>query len=245
MYTKNNLGLVCLLIPFVLISLKELSYGQVVNDNDSAAVENTLSVFRKSLKSQLWLFNGVEDPGYPAGLVGSPYYLTDKLSKGSVIYDGVTYHNVPLLYDMLKQAVVIEYFNTPFRIRLLDDRLSSFSFSGHHFVKVGNNAGLVNLEEGIFEICYSGSLRLLARRYALSRNVISGNKMATTIESHVKFYIIRDRTAYSVNSAKTALKIVGDNGEIKEYLKKNKFKYKKDKERVLTEIVSYRDNISR
>lgn len=226
---------------FILLFGTGILHGQDPNLTDSIAIKNTFSIFRQGIAVQLRLYNGIEEREYTSELIGSPYYLNDSLTSGSVTYDGIKYNNVFLMYDMLKESVIIKYFDTPFRIRLLNDKLNSFNLSGHQFVRITPKDNIRDIKEGNYDQLYKGSFRLLAHRSALAQEVISDNKVQTRINRGVQYFIIKDNAAYLINNSRYALKIVQDNGVIKSYLKKNKLKYKKNKEEVLLKIVSYRD----
>lgn len=212
---------------------------------DSVAINNTYQFFNREMAGQLRLYNGIEDLGYPPNIIGSPYYLNDSLTLGSVIYDGIRYNSVPLMYDMVKDVVVVKYFDTPFNIRLLNSKLTSFDLLGHHFVVIGSDGANADLNPGIYDQLYNGTCQLYAHRSALTQQVISDNKGTIRINQAVQYYIVRDKIAYPVNSMKSALRLIKDAGRIKSHLKKNRLKYRESKEVVLKEIVSYPDNISR
>lgn len=220
-------------------------FAQNLSITDSMAINNILQIFKEKIAGQLRLYNGIEDSGYPLNIIGNPYYLNDSLILGSVDYDGNRYHNVPLMYDMVKDAVVIKYFNTPFNIRLLNSKLTSFDLSGHHFVVIDSIMAIGNLKHGIYDQLYDGTYQLYVRRSALTQQVISNSKVVVRINRAVQYYIVKDQVAYAVNNMRSALRLVEDAGVIKSHLKKNKLKYRKAKEAVLKEIVSYHDNISR
>lgn len=196
------------------------------------------------MSGQLRLYNGIEYIGYPTGTLGNPYYLNDSLTLGSVTYDGIKYDSVPLIYDMVKDVLVIKYAGTPFRIRLVNSKLSSFDVSGHHFVRIEKNS-IPGLKAASYDELYNGSCRLLALRSALTPTVIIEKKAVIRIDPKEYYFIVMDSITYPVSSARVALRIVKDNGEIRTYLKKNKLRYRKQKDLVLTTIVSYHDKISR
>lgn len=233
---------------FVILSLFlfflpwQVLHAQRDQGTDSLARKNTVGLFQKKLAEQLNVYNGVEELGYPSDIIGNPYYLYDHPVAGSVTYDGVTYYTIDMLYDMVKDVLVIKYATTPSRIRLLNSRLQSFDLAGHHFVRVVAADSIRNLKEGTYDELYSGRNRLLVLRRALTQNEIVDRKAVIRIDPRISFFIVKDGSAFAVGNARQALKIVGDKGAIRSYLKKNKLKYRKQKELVLTKIVSYADS---
>ena len=217
------------------------AHAQAAGRSDSLARRNTIDLFQKKLAEHLNIYNGVEELGYPPDIIGNPYYLYDHLVAGSVTYDGVTYLDVQMQYDMVKDALIVKYATTPSRIRLLNSRLSSFDLSGHHFVRVTAADSIKNLKEATYDELYSGTWRLLVLRSAFTQNEIVDRKSFIRIDPKVAYFVLKDRNVFPVRNARQALKVVGDKGAIRSCLKKNKLKFRKQKELVLTKIVTYAD----
>ena len=95
------------------------------------AINNLTHLYYQALGDQAGLYNGpVYDPYIPPITEGNPYFLTESFSTGSVSYNGLNYEQVPLLYDIVRDEVVVRH-PTGFPIALIKEKIDSFSFSGH------------------------------------------------------------------------------------------------------------------
>ncbi len=108
------------LILLMLFYNHSISQG-LSTDSSSPAYKNAVGFYNQSLNEELHLFNGKEDKGYAYRFDnGTPYFLTNDWSKGSLNYDGKVYENVSLLYDVVSDEVVYLYFDKISRIRLVN-----------------------------------------------------------------------------------------------------------------------------
>lgn len=220
-------------------------FGQINSQTDSLAIENVISLYNRSSEAQAKLYNGVEDVGYDRKIAGSPYFLTSELTNGGVNYDGKYYDNIPLLYDMVQDELVIQYYSGPFRILLQKDKTQSFNILNHHFIHIAPGDSLASqLKPGYYDQLYNGSLKLLARRTSSIIQVINpGNKTGQKFLSKNEYFIIKNGRSYPVSGISSALKITDqDERQVKGNLKKKNLKYKSQPEPVLVFIVSYQDN---
>lgn len=220
-------------------------FSQINSQTDSLAIENAISLYNQSSQAQATLYNGVEDVGYDRKITGSPYFLTNELAHGKVRYDGKEYINIPLLYDMLQDQLVIQYYSGPLRILLQKEKTQSFDLLNHHFIHITPSDTLASqLNPGYYDQLYSGSLKLLARRTSSIIEVINpGNKTGQKFTSKNEYFIIKNGRSYPVSGISSALKITDlDEKKMKAYLKGKNLKYKSQPESVLVLIVSYQDN---
>lgn len=237
MLLVKRFAFLCLLIAFIGVD----SVFSQNNIPDSSAKARAISRFREKMGAQLKLFNGTEHLGYPRDMIGNPYYLNTSLVNGTVVYAGIMYNDVPLMYDMVSDHLIIKYYNTPFNIALSNVKLNSFDFSGHHFVRVVPADSISGLAEGNYDQLYHGRYSLLARRQAFQKDVIVGQKAFSSVSPKIFYFIIKDSVAHPVSNVRSALKIVEDKGEVKAYLRKSGLKRRADKEVLLKRIVSYYD----
>lgn len=220
-------------------------FGQINSQADSLAIENAISLYNQSPQAQSKLYNGVEDVGYDRKIAGSPYFLTNELVNGKVFYDGKEYINIPLLYDMVQDELVVQYYLGPFRILLQKEQTQSFDLLNHHFIHIKPTDSLVSqLKPGYYDQLYSGSLKLLVRRTSSIIQVINpGNKTGQKFTSKNEYFIIKNGRSYPVSGIASAIKIAEQNEkQLKAYLKKKSLKYKSQLESTLILIVSYQDN---
>src|SRR5450631_1679752 len=92
---------------------------------------NVKEFFQNEIKEDAHLYTGKEFIKYSVNIKGHPFFETDQMQNGTIFYDGTLYENVPLLYDIVGQEVVINRFDSGEGIRLLNEKIKYFTFDGH------------------------------------------------------------------------------------------------------------------
>ena len=93
----------------------------------------TQTYFQNELKEDAHLYTGKEYYRYTAGVKGYPFYITDQMQPGEILYDGTIYKDVPMLFDAVRQVVVINQYQQDNRIQLLTEKINYFILNGHRF----------------------------------------------------------------------------------------------------------------
>ena len=88
-------------------------------------------------------------------------------TPGAIDYDGVLYRNVPMLYDIYSDKVVVLLYNHYSKFSLLKERVKSFDFLDHHFVNIRadsikNNIALNMVSPGYYDELYKGKLQVFS-----------------------------------------------------------------------------------
>ena len=90
--------------------------------NDSLLVERSkqaaISLYNQATHDILPLYNGSEFVNTNYTVAYNPFYASVELTPGNIWYDGTEYRNVPLIYDILTDEVVINYQGMNYKIRL-------------------------------------------------------------------------------------------------------------------------------
>ena len=117
------------------------SFGQTAMNDSSylqTSITQAVSNFYKSIGQQSRLYDGQEYLPYDPHTKGNALFPYDVQGwePGEVTYDGVLYKNVPMMYDVYKDAVVVLLYNKFTMFSLLKTRVHDFSFSNHHFIRL-------------------------------------------------------------------------------------------------------------
>src|SRR5579859_1618862 len=143
--------------------------GQMPSEDSSfrLAQLRAISVYHSNAGPQSPLYNGIEHLAYGPSYKGMPYFQSRSGSIGSIVYDGSLYTNVRLLYDQVRdQVIVISGDN--YEIGLFMDRVEQFSIYDHHFI---HNA------TGTYDQLCTGQLTILVKRSKLVTELIIGNEL--------------------------------------------------------------------
>ncbi len=244
MYFRSQIRI---LLPLIFLQLPVVRiFAQSPADDSISFVKtlnNALAVYYQSAGDQSRLFNGTGYTGYPFVFAeGSPFFLTDKGLKGSILYDKVEYQDVDLLYDELMGAVIVQDENH--RIQLSNDRISGFTMGNYPFVRIVHDS-LSNSTPatGYYNILYEGKLSVLKKQIKTIRLVYSFSQELTRVIDLKTIYYFRNNNAYSpINDQKELLNFFPQRKkEIQHYIKTNKLNFKKDPDNLLVKVAVYYD----
>jgi hypothetical protein len=240
-------GLPAMLTLFCFICCKNATAQ--LNSADSisyqSAFANTRAIYDKQVGDQSPLYNGSQYASY--GFVfksGSPYFISEQFNDGSVVYDGILFSNLPLLYEDLSEFLVTK--KDGYLLQLINARISSFVISGHQFIRLiadSSNRGIS--KTGFYEILYPGRSTVLKKTSKDIQEVASIYEgVLHFIEESDSYFIKRGNVFIRVRSVNELLDVFHDHQkDIQHFIKKNKLKFRKDKENILIKVAGYYDQI--
>lgn len=238
----KQLLLICIALPGYAC----IAQDSVTNNNYSAiALHNAVTNYHHYIDKQSRLYNGIEYFGYSPKIEGIPYYLENTWQRGSIVYDGIAYDTVQMMYDIVKDRIVILHFNSFFRLALFSEKVKSFTVMGHHFVRMErdslNNSPLVT---GFYDQLYSGATSVLARRSKFIEETVKETLERKFVEQY-QFYVFKGGKYHTVRTKKGLFSLLKDHSrEIKQHLKKKKLKFRKDKENSILQAAIHHDSLN-
>lgn len=231
-----------------------------LNSADSAALNNSIAgainFHNATLGENIHLYNGPENTGYNHLASGNPYFLADELQDGTVFYDGTCYQNVSMLYDLVQDNVVIlqyavnksgasEEYKKIMRQDLVRSKISWFTLPGHEFVRLVADSSAMGMPEGFYERMYNGKVKLFVKRSKKYVEVVKGLDLERRYELTTNYYVQQNGKYYPVKSAKSLPGIFKDKKrEVNSFYKKNRKKYKRNKEQLIFETTRYYDQLT-
>lgn len=236
-------------VVFIMIGINAFSYAQN-NNKDSlflkTAVENTLQVYYNNIGDQAAKFNGVQYPGYTISFAdGHPYFKVNVLNKGSILYDGVLFKDVDLLYDEVADCVVFQ--DSTHRIQLVNEKLKSFSILEDRFERIENNeANKTNITTGFYQILAEGKATLYKKETKqIKEKYTNNNELSTLFEITTHYFIKKESQFFEINNKKSVFAILEPySKDLVQFAKKEKLNYNRDRDFMLTSIISHYNKIA-
>lgn len=207
--------------------------------------------FYKAIGQESRLYNGHEYQPYDPRIKNNALFPYDAKTWaiGEVDYDNITYSGVPMMYDIYKDAVVVQLYNRFSMFTLLSERVQNFSFSGHHFIRIevdqiANNKA--ELTTGFYDQLYAGKLEILVKRRKTIQNSSNAAAASETFFSETNdYYLKKGNMYYKISSKGSVLKLLKDKkGELQKYLRQNDIVYGDNPEFAMVKIASYYDQIT-
>lgn len=204
--------------------------GSYYNDTASALYFN-------SLQETLPLYNGRVFYGYP-GIHEHAFYPATGWHNGSVLFDGIWYHNMSIMYDTyMDEVIILHPTSTP--VRLISDRIQQFRFENFHFERLGpyTYSGLKN---GFYQRMVSGPVTVYVKR----SKKIEENIVDLTLERKFvitdQYFAVKEGIYTPIYKQKSMLELVKSKRQgVVQHLKQQNLKFKKDREKAIVEMAEF------
>ena len=233
---------------FLLTAISSFSQNlqtDIIQKQD--VMEGVVTNYYKAIGEQSRLYNGPEYNFYDPIIKGNAYYYDAvNFTPGTVEYDGFVYKNVPLMYDIYKDFVVVLLPNKSAKFRLLSDRVQSFDLLDHHFVYVNTDGEKdKQVNSGFFDQLYKGKVEVLIKRSKSIQSSSGVSAVETYFTSKKQMYIKNKGRYYSVGGEGSLLNALKDKKkELKQYIRTNNIKFGDDEEQAMVKVATYYDQIT-
>lgn len=231
---------------FILPGIAVLAQDTATNNNFTAvAVQNAISSYHHYIDKQSRLYNGIEHIGYSPQIEGNPFFPENKWQRGSITYDGIFYDTVQMMYDAIKDRVVVLHYNGFFRIALFTEKVSSFSLLNHQFIRIERDS-LQNaaLETGLYDQLYAGRTAMLVKRHKFIEETVKDVLERKFVEKY-SYYLLHNGRYHIIRTKKGLFALLKDHArEVKQHLRKQKLKFRKDKETSILQAAIHYDSLN-
>ena len=216
------------------------------SDPRKPAIDTTIALYHQFTDKQSRLYNGPEHIPYAPSLEGHAYFLDKLIHKGTVVYDGMIYNDVKMQYDLIRDNLVIVHFDGFFRMNLVTEKVKEFSFNDHHYVRLErDSANGLPFATGFYDKLYSGKLMVLAKRTKRIEETVTDKVIQKVTEKNF-YYVYNGKEYNHVRSFKSLLSNVKDRSkEVRQYLRKSKIRYRKDRENAIVKAIEYYDSLKK
>jgi hypothetical protein len=211
----------------------------------STAENNAIHYYYQFIDKQSRLYNGADHMGYSSRIKGHAYFETRELRIGTVDYDGLEFSNVPMVFDLLKDQLVILHFNKLTKLSLVNEKVKDFTINNHHFIRIVKDS-LHNqtLTTGFYDEVYNGKSAVLVRRSKFIEETVTDHLEQNFAELNF-FYVKKEGTWKTVKTYKGLLGLFTTNArDVRRYLKKSKIKFRKDRETAIVKAAAYYDTLN-
>jgi hypothetical protein len=232
-------------LRFIILFSITQGFGQT-QDADTAfvklAANETVQRYQKAMAPQLKLYNGSRYVAPPHSLEQHPYFSSDDWIMGSVFYDGESFRNVPLMYNILSGELITEHYTSGHPIRLIFEKLRHFSIAAHHFEKMDNTSGLPSV--GFYDVLYEGTTRVLAKRQKILREHFTNIEIEISFDEKARYFILKNGVYFTVSSKASIFKILADEKkQLKNFLRENRIIFSDNKELAIKRLAVHYDTL--
>jgi hypothetical protein len=220
-----------------------LSVDSLKNSQD---LSYPITLYFSSIGENAHIYNGYEYMTPDSRIKGSPYFLTDGMVPANIYYDDAYYKDIPVLYDVVRDLVVLNRLDQNFRISLISEKLTSFSLQNHSFIRITKDSTHgVDLVTGLYDKLYGGKSTVLMKRRKIVVDFQEYSTLGVKYVEQNQYYVKFEGRYVETNSKSAVLKLFRTKkSEIKSFLRKNKLKFKTDFGKTLVAASAYYDQLT-
>jgi hypothetical protein len=211
-----------------------------------AATHNAVTSYHLYIDKQSRLYNGIEYYGYSPLIEGFPYFRENTWQRAHIVYDGIAYDTVQMMYDIVKDRIVILHYNSFFRLALFGEKVKEFTVMDHHFIRIEHDSLKSSPPvTGFYDQLYKGSTSVLARRSKFIEEIVKETVERKFILQD-QFYIRKKDTWHIIRTRSALQALLKDHArEVKQHLRRKKLKFRKDRENTIIQAASFYDSLKK
>lgn len=214
---------------------------------DTQTKDSVVALFNNTVKGNLGLYNGSEYLYGGHNVKGFPYFKSDDILKGSVLYDGNLYNDVPMRFDLTTNELIILDRTQNFPIKLITSKLDYFIIDSSRFINAADNYGIpLSQTTDFYQVLYNNNSTVLARK---EKQLILSSKLDENDSHYIEFdwyYIYANGKLYKVDKEKSVLNAFEEKkADLKKFIKANDISFKKNFENAVVRTAAYYDQLKK
>lgn len=215
-------------------------------DEASPGTRQALALYDSATVGSQHLYNGKQYFVYDSREVEHQFFLTDDWTVGSVFYDGQRFEQVPLLYDVFKDQLVVRYRRGFGNVTLQSPKVRSFTLAGHDFVRVEADTGRVEgLRTGFYDQLYTGKTKVLARRRKDRLQQLSETKITILFPIKDQLFVYKNGEYQPVRSKSSVLALLPEYKRLlRKELRKQNLSFRDNREEAIINMASHYDELT-
>lgn len=202
-----------------------------------------LASYKEELPYFQELITGGQYVESPKSIEGHPFYFSRQFGEGSLMINGITYPEVPLMYDVYKDEVITFHPIYNQRILINPDKIDEFSLSnGERFKYFEGNESYSNNLNGLYQILKDGENTVLVKRFKTTKSNRDISIYTDEFVEKKDFFILKTGVFTQINNSKQAIEVLGLEKKVaKKYLKESRIRFQDNPEKYLITLVELAD----
>ncbi len=208
-------------------------------------LQNVRSQYAANIGAASYLYNGTFYAPYWNGVRGNPFFLSGEFQPGNIYYDGVSYSDVPILYDIMRDELVIKNYAKDADITLLVEKIRQFTVGAHQFVRIAADSSRESfLPTGFYEKLYAGHITVYAKHEKKIERSLKAEDNFSKFTQYDRYYLEKNGVYHPINSESEILSVLKDRRkDVREMLNRKDIRFKKDPAGTLVQIATLYDGL--
>lgn len=236
-------GFKFLLLLGLLFTIQK-GWGQVL-PNDSL-LRKASADYLRLMKQQSSLYNGAEYIAPKQLIEGFPFFGQEKYYDGILVSSGVSFFNVPIQYDLVRDALLIWSYDRSILLMLNSEKVDRFQLGNESFIRAGlikqNDA---ETRKGFFQLIHEGQHMAVSKKQKVVVQKTSSDKAYAFYKQFNSYYLIINGHWIQVASQKSVINALKNNKDaIKAFINKQQLNFRKSPEVFLKEVLTYYETLN-
>lgn len=240
------------LLLVVLTLLSQHATGQAWKADSSLVTAATFHLaqrYNTAIGAESRLYNGPEYVDYVRpGTQGHRFFASSEAQPASISYAGHTYAGVPLRYDLVRGQLVLPAPGGGLTMRLLNEQVTSFSLSGHTFIRlVADSSRSSPIRTGFYDLLVEGPVRLLASHHKTLQRRAGEAGVESEITAYDEYFLYKDQQYYPLAKAAEVFRLFPKNKvALRQFSKDNNLNFNAEgREQALSALVRYQATLAK
>lgn len=205
-----------------------------------------ISLYKEATLISQNLYNGRLYYVYDARQDEHQFFGDRKWQKGVVFYDGQRFDSIPMIYDIVRDELVIKHFNGD-HLLLQSEKVNYFLKDNHTFQRMDAGKDInPQMRTGFYDILYDGKTKAIVRRVKQRQEKIAEKKIIALFPEKDFYYIKKGDRYYSVRSKRSVLGLFPDKKkELKKALRDDNIKFKHMRDIAIAKVVVTYDSLAK
>lgn len=196
--------------------------------------DTLVQLYNTDRRSTLPIYNGRQFSGYSPQIEGFPYSFSNDWQTGSVLYDGIWYHDLPIMYDAYQDQVVAKSPNG-FPFVIISEKIERFILAGHEFVRITSG-----LPTGFYHLVVEGPVTMYVKRIKQLDEKISGLTVERKFIPEELYFLKKGETVQRIRRQGDLFDVLKDRKQdIQQFMRKEDLKFKNNTENVIALVAEY------
>ncbi|MNK12317.1 hypothetical protein D3C87_303760 [compost metagenome] len=174
---------------------------------------------------------------------GHASFINSSYTKGTIVYDGLTYKNMSVMYDLIRDQLLLLNADSSGGIVVQPEHIDRFSLHNHNFINFKSGTVPKNIAPGYYDLLYEGRITLLAKRVKkVTENVTQ--YIEKEVEQTVSYYLLKDSVYTRIKGKQDLVTLLNaTQKENQDYIKANKLDFNGNREEAFLRLVSFHDSL--
>jgi hypothetical protein len=212
----------------------------------SAELQYPLSLYKEATSESQNLYNGRVYYMYDARMEEHQFFEDRKWYRGSVWAEGQRYDSISLLYDIVRDQLVVRHLNGD-PIVIASEKVKSFINYGQLFVWYEKGKGIEPaMTTGFYNLFYDGPTHLLIRRSKVRQEKIVDRRVISVFPQKDFYYVRKGEQYHAVRSKKSVLNLFPEHKRaLRRVLRKEDIAYRPNRAYAIKRMLTTYDELAK